>query len=78
MAWVIVGHGYSQFMSGQVFSTNWLVSQNHFHFLKLKLLKMIPQTQFFDPINGFMSSGAFAVVANEFVSVDSFFLIGDQ
>ena len=32
MAWVIVGHGYSQFMSGQVFSTNWLVSQNHFHF----------------------------------------------
>ena len=29
-------------------------------------------------INGFMSSGAFAVVVNEWVSVDSFFLIGDQ
>ena len=25
-----------------------------------------------------MSSGAFAVVVNEWVSVDSFFLIGDQ
>ena len=37
---------------------------------------MMPQTQFGDPNNGFLSSGAFAVVANEFVSVDSFFLIG--
>ena len=35
------------------------------------------QTQFFGP-NGFMSSGAFAAVTNEFVSVDSFFLIGDD
>ena len=39
---------------------------------------MMPQTQFGDPNNGFLSSGAFAVVANEFVSVDTFFLIGDQ
>ena len=39
---------------------------------------MMSQTQFGDPNNGFLSSGAFAVVANEFVSVDSFFLIGDD
>ena len=43
-----------------------------------KHIFMMSQTQFGDPNNGFLSSGAFAVVANEFVSVDSFFLIGDQ
>ena len=29
MTWVVVGHGYSQF-AGQIFSTNWLVSQTTF------------------------------------------------
>merc|ERR550517_1016746 len=53
MAWVVVGHGYSMFQSGQIFSSNWLSA-----------------------INGFMSSGAFALVVNEWVSVDSFFLLG--
>ena len=43
-----------------------------------QIMIVIPlQTQFFGP-NGFMSSGAFAAVTNEFVSVDSFFLIGDD
>ena len=31
MAWVVVGHGYNMFQSGQIFSSNWLVSWNHSH-----------------------------------------------
>lgn len=94
MTWVVIGHGYSLFGGqifssnwtvslGNIFSLIHGKDESSFDDTREKKFTSRPhfydaQTQFGDPNNGFLSSGAFAVIANEFVSVDSFFLIGDQ